>query len=96
MPQNRKISQRRSLLDQKRSLGFRSMPSTESESRRPPIPVSRKSGRHAIGTGGRHGPERVVGIRRIRWSAWPGLRTRQVKLETLGQGLTRLGGQAAP
>jgi len=36
-----------------------------------------KTGRHAIGTGGRHGPEQVDGIHRNRWSAWPRLRTGQ-------------------
>ena len=34
-----------------------------------------KSGRHAAGTGGRHGPERVADIRRNHGPAWPGLRT---------------------
>jgi len=32
-----------------------------------------KSGRHSVGTGGRHGPEQVVGMNRNRWSPWPGL-----------------------
>jgi len=31
---------------------------------------SRKRGRHAIGTGGRYGSERVEGFGRIRWPAW--------------------------
>jgi len=73
MPQNCKISQRRFLFDQIRSQGFRSMPSIDSNPSRPLIPVFPKNGRHAARTGGRHDPEQVVGIHRIRWSAWPGL-----------------------
>jgi len=53
---------------------FRSMASTQSSAWRPPIPASRKNGRHATGTRGRHGPERVDGIHRNHRSAWPGLR----------------------
>lgn len=74
MPQNCMISQRRFLLDQIHFQGFRSMPSTDSKPRRPLIPGFPKNGRHVAGTAGRHGPERMVGIHRIRWSAWPGLR----------------------
>ncbi len=73
MPQNCKISQRRFLFDQIRSQGFWSMPSIDSNPRRPLIPVFPKNGRHAAGTGGRHSPEQMDGIHRIRWSAWPGL-----------------------
>jgi hypothetical protein len=48
---------------------------------RPLIPIqgdhrfqcSGRTGRHVSRTGGRHGPERVVGIHRNPWSAWPGL-----------------------
>jgi hypothetical protein len=74
MPHNYMISQRRFLFDQIRFQGFRCMPSTDSKPRRPLIPVFPKNGRHATGTSGRHGPEQVVGIHRICWSAWPGLR----------------------
>lgn len=34
------------------------------------------SGRHAIGTSGRHPSERVDGMLRNHWSAWAGLCTR--------------------
>jgi hypothetical protein len=34
-----------------------------------------KTGRHAIGTGGRHDPEQGDGIHRNRWSAWSGFCT---------------------
>jgi len=73
MPQNRKISQRRLLLDQKRAQGFRSMPSTESRPRRPLIPVSPEKWTPCHwnrwspwpGTGGRHPSESPVGMARI-------------------------------
>jgi hypothetical protein len=57
MPQNCKISQRRLLLDQLCTPGFRSMPPTESKRCRPPIPISRK---------------KWTPCRRNWWSAWPG------------------------
>jgi hypothetical protein len=49
------------------------MPSTDSEPRRPPIPALRKNWTPWPGTAGRHALERVDGIHRNRWSAWPGL-----------------------
>ncbi len=67
MLHNKKISQRRVLLfDHIGGDGFRTMPSTDSD--HPLI-----SGRHAIGTSGRHPSERVDGMLRNRWSAWAGL-----------------------
>mgnify|MGYP001121164788 CR=1 FL=1 len=67
MLHHKKISQRRVLLfDHIGDDGFRTMPSTDSD--HPLI-----SGRHAIGTSGRHPSERVDGMLRNRWSAWAGL-----------------------
>ena len=71
MPQNCEISQRR-LFDQFRAPGFQSMPSTESERCRPPIPMSsekwstcRWNGWSAwLGTSGRHPSESMVGMGR--------------------------------
>ena len=73
MPQLCKVSQRRFLWDQ--------FILPDSGACRPLIPnqgdhrfrCPGKTGRHAVGTGGRHGSERVDGIHRNRWSAWPGL-----------------------
>jgi hypothetical protein len=70
MPQNCKISQRRLLLDQLCTPGFRSMPPTESKRCRPPIPISRKKWTPCRrnwwsarpGTGGRHPSESMVGM----------------------------------
>jgi hypothetical protein len=75
MPQLSKVSQRRFLWDQ--------FIHSDSGACRPRIPnrgdhqlrCPGKTGRHAIGTSGRYGPEQVDGIRRNRWSAWPGLCT---------------------
>jgi hypothetical protein len=72
MPQNSKISQRRFLLDQRYSPRFRSMPSTESEQCRPPIPVLPKKWTPCcrnkwsvwLGTSGRHPSESMVGMGR--------------------------------
>jgi hypothetical protein len=72
MPHLCKVSQRRSLWDQSCSI-FWSMSSTDSEPRRPPIPVPRKNWTPCAGTAGRHASEWVDGIHRNRWSAWPGL-----------------------
>ena len=36
-----------------------------------PFRWGRKSGRHPVGTGGRHGPEQVDGMNRNRRSPWP-------------------------
>jgi hypothetical protein len=69
MPQLCKVSQRRFLWDQ--------LIRSDSGACRPRIPNQAdhrfrrpgKTGRHAIGTSGRHGPEQVDGIHRNRWSA---------------------------
>jgi len=73
MPQQSQVSQRRFLLDQSCLPGFRSMPSTDSKPRRPPIPVPRKNWTPChrndwsawLGTGGRHPSESMVGMARI-------------------------------
>ena len=73
MPHKCKISQRRLLLGQKRDRGFRSMSSTASRTRRPPIPVFPKKWTPCHwnewsawpGTGGRHPSESPVGMARI-------------------------------
>jgi predicted AAA+ superfamily ATPase len=85
VPQPCQVSQRRFLVDQIGCPGFWSMPSTDSNSRRPPIPVFRKNWTHCCrnrwsawpGMGGRHPSESMVGMTRIMQQAvFHKLRTR--------------------
>ena len=74
MSDNYKISQRRLLLfDQRLCPRFRTMPSTDSESWPPLIPITPKKWTPYVGFVGRHPSEWVDGLHRTEWTACAGI-----------------------